>query len=56
MKAEWPHKYTREQAAYPLPWVRTRGKYWPTVSRIDNPYGDKHLICSCPEVDNYFDK
>ena len=41
--SEWTHKYTREEAAYPLPWVRTRGKYWPPVSRIDNVYGDKNL-------------
>ena len=46
--SEWNHKYTREQAAYPLPWVKTRGKYWPSVSRIDNVYGDKNLVVSLP--------
>jgi glycine dehydrogenase len=49
---EWPHPYTREQAAYPLPWVRA-SKVWPSVSRIDNPYGDRHLICSCPPIEEW---
>jgi glycine dehydrogenase len=42
----WSHRYTREQAAYPLPWVRER-KYWPPVGRVDNVYGDRNLFCSC---------
>jgi glycine cleavage system P protein (glycine dehydrogenase) len=46
----WAHPYSREQAAYPLPWVRTN-KVWPSVSRIDNPYGDRNLICSCPPIE-----
>ena len=46
---EWRHPYTREEAAYPLPFVRTR-KFWPPVGRIDNPYGDRNLFCSCPPV------
>jgi len=45
--SDWPHPYSREQAVYPLPWVKTR-KFWPSVGRIDNPYGDRHLFCSCP--------
>jgi glycine dehydrogenase len=45
----WNKKYSVEQAAFPLPWVRTR-KFWPTVGRIDNVYGDRHLVCSCPPV------
>jgi len=49
---DWPHKYTRQQAAYPAPWTRIH-KYWPTVSRIDNPYGDRNLLCTCPPVENY---
>ncbi|MGN6368435.1 MAG: aminomethyl-transferring glycine dehydrogenase [Phycisphaerae bacterium] len=48
----WPHKYSREQAAYPAPWTRVH-KYWPTVGRIDNPYGDRNLMCTCPPVENY---
>ncbi|MGQ0433885.1 MAG: beta-eliminating lyase-related protein, partial [Microthrixaceae bacterium] len=45
--ADWPHPYSREQAAYPLPSVRA-GKYWPPVSRIDGGYGDRNLVCACP--------
>ena len=44
---EWPHPYTREKAAFPLPFVRER-KYWAPVGRIDNTYGDRNLFCSCP--------
>ena len=44
---DWPHKYRREQAAYPAPWVREH-KFWPAVARIDNPYGDRNLVCTCP--------
>lgn len=40
---EWNHKYTREEAGYPLDWVNERGKVWPTVSRLNSAYGDKHL-------------
>jgi len=49
---EWNHSYSRKQAAYPLPWI-SRSKFWPTVSRIDDAYGDRNLICSCPEVSSY---
>jgi len=49
---DWPHPYTREDAAYPLPWLRQR-KFWPPVGRIDNPYGDRHLVCSCPPMRQY---
>ncbi|HVS72018.1 MAG TPA: aminomethyl-transferring glycine dehydrogenase [Phycisphaerae bacterium] len=48
----WQHPYSRHQAAYPAPWTRVH-KYWPTVSRIDNPYGDRNLLCTCPPVDAY---
>ena len=50
----WQHSYTREQAAFPLKWVRDN-KFWPSVARIDNVRGDKHLICSCPPVESYAD-
>jgi glycine dehydrogenase len=46
----WTHPYSREQAAFPLPWVRAQ-KFWPSIGRIDNPYGDRNLFCSCPPVD-----
>jgi glycine dehydrogenase len=49
---EWRHPYTREQAAFPLPFVRAN-KFWPPVGRIDNPYGDRNLFCSCPPVDSF---
>ena len=49
LAADWPHPYSRNDAAYPLPWVRER-KYWPPVARIDNPYGDRNLVCTCPSV------
>ena len=48
----WPHPYSREQAAYPLPFLRAN-KVWPAVSRIDNPYGDRNLICACPPMEDY---
>lgn len=52
MKSEWTQKYSREQAAYPAPWVKTN-KYWPPVGRVDNAYGDKNIVCSCPPMDSY---
>ncbi len=48
----WEHKYGREKAAFPLPWVRER-KFWVSVGRVDNVYGDKNLVCACPPVDSY---
>ncbi len=48
---EWRHPYTREQAAFPLPFVRAH-KFWPPVGRIDNAYGDRNLFCSCPPVES----
>ncbi len=46
---EWPHPYPRSLAAYPLSWLK-ESKYWPPVSRIDNAFGDRNLICTCPSV------
>ena len=43
-----------EQAAYPLPYLR-EAKFWPTVARIDNPYGDRNLICACPPIEAFAD-
>jgi glycine dehydrogenase len=48
---EWKHPYSREQAAFPLPWVRDN-KFWPAVARVDNVYGDKHLVCACPPIES----
>lgn len=47
---EWNRPYTREQAAFPAPFVKGETKIWPTVGRIDDQYGDKHLVCTCPPV------
>jgi glycine dehydrogenase len=49
---DWPHAYSREQAVYPLPWVR-EAKFWPHVKRIDNAAGDRNLICTCPPIADY---
>ena len=49
---EWTHPYSRRQAAYPLPFVR-EAKFWPSVGRIDNPYGDRHLVCACVPIEAY---
>jgi glycine dehydrogenase len=49
---EWTHAYTRQQAVFPLPWVRDR-KFWPTVGRVDNAHGDRVLICACPPMEAY---
>ncbi|KAI8321151.1 glycine dehydrogenase [Martensiomyces pterosporus] len=49
---EWSHSYSRQRAAYPLPYLKER-KFWPSVSRIDDAYGDLNLVCSCPPLENY---
>jgi glycine dehydrogenase len=48
----WQHPYTREAAAFPLPWVKA-AKYWPPVKRVDNVYGDRNLHCTCVPLDAY---
>ena len=50
--SEWKHPYTREQAAFPTPWIRHR-KFWPAVARIDSVYGDRNLMCTCPPIEDY---
>ncbi|MGD8453135.1 MAG: aminomethyl-transferring glycine dehydrogenase [Phycisphaerae bacterium] len=47
---EWNRPYSREQAAFPAPWTRAH-KFWPPVARIDNVWGDRHLFCACPTVE-----
>jgi len=49
---EWSHSYSREQAAYPAPCTK-ENKFWPAVGRIDNAFGDRNLVCSCPPIENY---
>ncbi|MFQ5603091.1 MAG: aminomethyl-transferring glycine dehydrogenase [bacterium] len=51
---EWSHPYSRTKAAFPLPYVKAN-KFWPPVGRIDNAYGDRHLVCGCPPVGNDWD-
>ena len=50
--ADWSHPYSREEAVFPLPFVRAH-KFWPPVSRIDDAHGDRHLMCACPPVEAY---
>ncbi len=49
---EWSHPYSREVAAFPLPYVKTH-KFWPSVGRVDDVYGDKNLVCGCPSTASY---
>ena len=49
---DWNHPYSREQAVFPLPWVREH-KFWSSVGRIDNVYGDRNLVCACPPLESY---
>jgi glycine dehydrogenase len=50
--SSWAHPYTREQAAYPLEWVK-ENKFFPHVSKIDNAYGDRNLVCTCAPIESY---
>ena len=49
---EWKHPYSRDVAAYPVPGLR-EAKYWPPVARVDNVYGDRNLVCTCPPLSEY---
>jgi glycine dehydrogenase len=48
----WTRPYTRDQAAFPLPYVR-EGKFWPSISRVNNTHGDRNLVCTCEPIENY---
>ena len=50
----WDRPYSREKAAFPLPFVRD-AKVWPSVARIDNVYGDRNVVCTCPPMEAYSD-
>jgi glycine dehydrogenase len=52
MAETWSHPYSREDAAFPLPFVKAR-KYWPPVKRVDNVYGDRNLVCTCAPLESY---
>ena len=49
---DWPFSYSRNKALYPLTFVRDN-KFWPSVRRVDEAFGDRNLICSCPSVESY---
>jgi glycine dehydrogenase len=55
LQNEWNRPYTREQAAYPLPWLREK-KFWPTVARVDDAYGDLNLFCTCAPMEDYVEQ
>ena len=52
LQADWPHAYSREEAAFPVASLR-RQKYWPPVGRVDNVHGDRNLFCSCVPMSEY---
>ena len=52
---EWSKPYSRQKAAYPLPFVKD-AKFWPAVSRIDNAYGDRNLMCTCLPIEEFAKK
>jgi glycine dehydrogenase len=52
LAGEWKHRYSREEAAYPVAWLRA-AKFWPPVKRIDNVAGDRNLVCTCPPMEAY---
>jgi len=49
---DWPYPYSRQQAAFPLPYVR-ENKFWPSVRMVDEAFGDRNLICSCVPISEY---
>lgn len=53
MSDNWNYPYSREQAAYPAPWIHARGKVFPTVARIDSAFGDRNPVCACPPMGDY---
>ena len=52
---QWAKPYSREKAAFPLSWVRDN-KFWPSVGRVDNAYGDRNLVCSCAPIEAYMEE
>ncbi len=52
---EWNHKYSRQEAAYPLPYTKAN-KFWPSVARVNNTYGDRNLICTCEPTEAYLEE
>jgi glycine dehydrogenase len=52
---EWTHPYSRKKAAFPLSYI-AQHKFWPSVGRVDNAYGDRNLVCSCPPIETYIEE
>jgi glycine dehydrogenase len=52
LAGDWKHRYSREEAVFPKPWLRS-AKFWPPVKRIDNVAGDRNLVCTCPPIETY---
>jgi glycine dehydrogenase len=52
LSSDWNHQYTREEAAFPAPWIRAR-KFWPSVGRVESAFGDRNLVCACPPIEEY---
>lgn len=52
ISSNWKHGYSREKAVYPLEWIK-EAKFWPSVARVDNAYGDRNLVCACPPIESY---
>ena len=50
--SEWNYEYSREDASFPKVYLKTN-KFWPSVRRVDEAYGDRNLICSCPPIETY---
>jgi glycine dehydrogenase len=49
----WTYGYSREKAAYPLPYLKNGSKFWPSVARVDSAFGDRNLVCTCPPIEEY---
>jgi glycine dehydrogenase len=54
INSQWNHPYTREQAAFPLAHIK-QNKFWPSVARVNNTYGDRNLVCTCEPVESYLE-
>jgi glycine dehydrogenase len=52
LSSDWNHAYTREEAAFPAPWIH-EWKFWPSVGRVESAFGDRNLVCACPPVEEY---
>jgi len=51
----WNYPYSREKAAFPVSWIAA-SKYWPTVGKVDDAFGDRNLVCSCAPIEEYIEE